>query len=161
MWETRVRSLGQEDPLEKALATYSSILAWKIPWREEPSRNSYMSPSGARSGSLVFADSAQGADLAIARGLEEEGVQGDVRAFGDIDAATYRTLFSLSSDELRSLRETSDVTARLLSAGSGTNSSPAAAFVEIEQRIAGLTARYEGADGSIVYLERRLEEKRE
>ena len=131
-------------------------------WDESSkSRNSYMSPSGARSGSLVFADSAQGADLVIARGLEEEGVQGDVRAFGDIDAATYRTLFSLSSDELRSLRETSDVTARLLSAGSGTNSSPAAAFVEIEQRIAGLTTRYEGADGSIVNLERRLEEKRE
>ena len=36
MWETRVRSLDQEDPLEKGLATYSSILAWRIPWREEP-----------------------------------------------------------------------------------------------------------------------------
>ena len=35
MWETRVRSLGQEDPLEKEMATYSSILAWKIPWTEE------------------------------------------------------------------------------------------------------------------------------
>ena len=37
MWETWVRSLGQEDPLEKEMATHSSILAWKIPWREEPS----------------------------------------------------------------------------------------------------------------------------
>ena len=34
--ETRVRSLGQEDPLEKGMATHSSILAWKIPWTEEP-----------------------------------------------------------------------------------------------------------------------------
>ena len=34
MWETRVRSLGREDPLEKEMATYSSILAWKIPWME-------------------------------------------------------------------------------------------------------------------------------
>ena len=34
--ETRVRSLGQEDPLEKVLATHSSILAWRIPWTEEP-----------------------------------------------------------------------------------------------------------------------------
>ena len=34
--ETRVRSLGQEDPLEKEMATHSSILAWKIPWMEEP-----------------------------------------------------------------------------------------------------------------------------
>ena len=34
--ETGVRSLGQEDPLEKEMATHSSILAWKIPWTEEP-----------------------------------------------------------------------------------------------------------------------------
>ena len=36
MQEAWVRSLGQEDPLEKAMATHSSILAWKIPWTEEP-----------------------------------------------------------------------------------------------------------------------------
>ena len=36
MQETRARSLGQEDPLEKELATHSSILAWTIPWIEEP-----------------------------------------------------------------------------------------------------------------------------
>ena len=34
--ETQVRSPGQEDPLEKAMTTHSSILAWKIPWTEEP-----------------------------------------------------------------------------------------------------------------------------
>ena len=34
--ETRVRTLSQEDPLEKEMATHSSILAWRIPWREEP-----------------------------------------------------------------------------------------------------------------------------
>ena len=38
MWETWVRSLGREDPLEKAMATDSSSLAWKIPWMEEPGR---------------------------------------------------------------------------------------------------------------------------
>ena len=38
MWETRVQSLGQEDLLEKEMATHSTILAWKIPWTEEPSR---------------------------------------------------------------------------------------------------------------------------
>ena len=38
MRETRVRSLGGEDPLEKEMATYSSTLAWKIPWTEEPCR---------------------------------------------------------------------------------------------------------------------------
>ena len=36
MWETRLRSLGQEDPLEKEIATRSSILAWRIPWTDEP-----------------------------------------------------------------------------------------------------------------------------
>ena len=35
MWETQVRSLGWEDPLEKGMATHSSIPAWEIPWTEE------------------------------------------------------------------------------------------------------------------------------
>ena len=38
MRETWVRSLGQEDPLEKEMATHSSTLAWKIPWMEEPGK---------------------------------------------------------------------------------------------------------------------------
>jgi len=38
MW---VRSLGQEDPLEKEMATYSNILAWRIPWTEEPKHLTY------------------------------------------------------------------------------------------------------------------------
>ena len=38
MQETQVRSLGREDPLEKEIATHSSILAWGIPWTEEPGR---------------------------------------------------------------------------------------------------------------------------
>ena len=36
MWQTWVRPLGWEDPLEKGMATHSSILAWDIPWTEEP-----------------------------------------------------------------------------------------------------------------------------
>ena len=38
MQETRVQSLGREDPLEKGIATHSSIIAWRIPWTEEPGR---------------------------------------------------------------------------------------------------------------------------
>ena len=38
MRETWIQSLGQEDPLEKEMATHSDILAWKIPWMEEPGR---------------------------------------------------------------------------------------------------------------------------
>ena len=36
MWDTWVLSLGWEDPLEEGMATHSSILAWRIPWKEEP-----------------------------------------------------------------------------------------------------------------------------
>ena len=42
MQETRVQSLGQEDLLEKEMATHSIILAWKIPWMEEPGRLQFM-----------------------------------------------------------------------------------------------------------------------
>ena len=47
MQETRVQFLGREDPLEKEMATHSSILAWKTPWTEEPDRlQSMASPWG-------------------------------------------------------------------------------------------------------------------
>ena len=36
MQETQVRSLGQEDPLKEGMATHSSIVAWRVPWTEEP-----------------------------------------------------------------------------------------------------------------------------
>ena len=42
MQETRVQSLGQEDLLEKEMATHSSILAWRIPWIGEPGKLQYM-----------------------------------------------------------------------------------------------------------------------
>ena len=38
MQETRVRSLGWQDPLEKEMVTHSTVLAWRIPWMEEPDR---------------------------------------------------------------------------------------------------------------------------
>ena len=47
MQDTWVQSLGQEDFLEKGMATHSSILAWEIPWREEPSRLQFMEPQRA------------------------------------------------------------------------------------------------------------------
>ena len=42
MWETQVQSLGWEDPLEKGMATHSSILTWRIPWTEEPGGLQFM-----------------------------------------------------------------------------------------------------------------------
>ena len=44
MWETWVQSLTQEDLLEKEMATHSSILAWKVPWMEEPGRLQSLGP---------------------------------------------------------------------------------------------------------------------
>ena len=51
MWEAQemwVWSLGQEDPLEKELATHSSILAWRIPWTYEPGRLQSVNPQRVR-----------------------------------------------------------------------------------------------------------------
>ena len=45
--ETQVQSLGQEDPLEEGMATHSSILAWEIPWTEEPGRLQSMGSQGS------------------------------------------------------------------------------------------------------------------
>ena len=47
MQETWVQSLGQEDPLEKEMATHSSILAWEISWTEEPGRLQSMGSQGS------------------------------------------------------------------------------------------------------------------
>jgi len=47
MFETQVRSLGWEDPLEKGRATHSSILAWRVPWIEEPGGVHGVAQSGA------------------------------------------------------------------------------------------------------------------
>ena len=48
--ETRVQSLGQEDPLEKEMAIHSSILAWKILWKEEPGR---LQPMGSEESDMT------------------------------------------------------------------------------------------------------------
>ena len=48
MQETRVQSLHWDDPLEKGMATHSSILAWKIPWTDEPSRLQSVGPRRVR-----------------------------------------------------------------------------------------------------------------
>ena len=51
MRETQVRSLGREDPLEKEMATHSSILAWRIPWTEEP--GGLYSPQGRKESDMT------------------------------------------------------------------------------------------------------------
>ena len=53
MQETRVQSLGWEDPLEKGMAIHSSILAWRIPWREKPGRLQFMGSQRVRHGWVI------------------------------------------------------------------------------------------------------------
>ena len=48
MQETQVQSLGWEDPLEKEMATHSSILAWEMPWTEEPGGLEFMGSQKSR-----------------------------------------------------------------------------------------------------------------
>ena len=52
MQETKVRSPGQEDPLKEKMATHSSILAWRIPWTEEPD-GFLMSPGGRKESDMT------------------------------------------------------------------------------------------------------------
>ena len=51
--ESQVQSLGQEDPLEKEMANYSSILAWEIPWTEDPDRLQFMGLQTVRHGKQI------------------------------------------------------------------------------------------------------------
>lgn len=145
-------------PNEAGKSTIASFVGGVLfGWEEAHGvRNTYNPPAGGRAGELRFSDGS-----VASRTPEGGGLQGDAHVAGDIDEATFKTMFSLSSDELRSLRNSSDVTARLLTAGSGTGSSPAGAFVEIEQRIAAITSRAEGAEGSIFALADRLDGERE
>ena len=52
MQETRVRSLGKKDPLERGMTTHTSILAWIIPWTEEPGR---LQPMGSKESDMTEA----------------------------------------------------------------------------------------------------------
>lgn len=131
--------------------------------------NTYQPEAGDRSGALVFLPCDDGGaagkgDRSEPLVLERTGsdsLQGDTDLVRDVDSATYRTLFSLTSDELLALRDSSDVTARLLAAGSGTSGSPAAAFVQIEQQIAALTAPGGDDPSAIPALEQQLDGLRE
>lgn len=104
------------------------------------------------SGAPAAADDPALPDLVVSRARNAEGLQGDVAVAADIDRDTFRTMFSLTSDELRSLRNTPDVTAKLLTAGSGTGASPAHALAAVQERLAACTSRAASAEGSIVRL---------
>lgn len=98
-------------------------------------RNDYRPEYGDRSGALLFSDG-----RTLAREGEDAPVTGAVELMEDIDKDTFHTMFSLDSDELRSLRNSTDTTAKLLTASTGTASSPAAALARLNIQLESFTA---------------------
>lgn len=122
-------------------------------------RNTYKPANAERAGSLFF--QAGGNEIELSRGRNVDGLQGDAALASDIDKETFQTMFSLTSEELRTLRNTSDVTAKLLTAGSGTGASPAHARSLIQNRLAEYTSRAAGIEHSLVNLGVQQDELRE
>lgn len=103
------------------------------------SRNAYRPAGAHRAGSLTF-EAREGLAASVIECRRERNAGGimpdpNPAVLADIDEATYRTIFSLNSDELLDLGRGTDITAHLLTAGAGTAVSPAHALAEIQGRI--------------------------
>lgn len=155
-------------PNEAGKSTLTSLVGGVLfGWEDAHGvRNTYRPDTGDRSGRLVWGrilpddDSDAGGQntgtIVQATYLErdEESLRGDATVIDDVDAETYHAIFSFTADELRSLGSSSDVTARLLTAVSGTESSPATAFTVVERRTVE-------AVQDILSLDRQIEDARE
>ena len=145
---------------ERAGSLFFSAVRRRAGWRGRAAAG------GERHWSIGGLDDSSGDGLETTREIElsrarnSEGLQGDSSIVGDIDKETFRTMFSLTSDELRSLRNTTDVTAKLLTAGSGTGASPARALSEVQERLAEYTSRAAGIEHSLVRLMSEQDELR-
>lgn len=160
---------------EAGKTTFASFVGGVLfGWEDARGRRNTYKPEGAeRAGSLFFAErEGVAADEAVDEGASAapllelrrvrnaDGLQGAVELVDDIDKDTFRTMFSLNSDELLSLRNTADVTAHLLTAGSGTGCSPAQALASIQEKIASYTSRAASAEQSLTRLASAHEEVR-
>lgn len=129
------------------------------------SRNTYRPSNAERAGSLFFAQEGAldgaGCTAELSRARNADGLRGDAELIEDLDKETFRTMFSLDSDELRQLRNTTDVTAKLLTAGSGTGASPAHALAKVQDDIASFTSRAASAHHSLANIDAACDELRE
>lgn len=129
------------------------------------SRNTYRPSNAERAGSLFFAQEGAldgaGCTAELSRARNADGLRGDAELIEDLDKETFRTMFSLDSDELRQLRNTTDVTAKLLTAGSGTGASPAHALAKVQDDIASFTSRAASAHHSLTNIDAACDELRE
>lgn len=145
------------------------------------SRNTYKPDYAERAGALVFAERSEGAleagdsslaedasretldespvqgtvlenETVISRSRNADGLIGDQSVAADIDRETFRTMFLLTSDELRSLRNTTDITSHLLTAGSGTEASPTYALADVNDRIQTYSSKAASATDSLVRI---------
>ena len=132
-----------------------------------PGRNTYKPEDSDRSGSLVFTEGDTTYEFGRrknAEGLKDMSVipyaRDHVRSMedflSDVDRETFNTMFSLTSDELRSLSRTSDMAATLFTAGSGTSASPVAALSDIECQITELMSKRATAPDSLLRLTEAL-----
>lgn len=157
---------GENEAGKSTLASFAGGVLFG--WEEARGvRNTYKPKNAERAGSLFFAPRpAEGdaddpdAELVLSRVKNVDGLQGPAELVDDIDRETFQTMFSLTSDELRSLRNTTDVTAKLLTAGSGTGASPAHALAEVQARLAEYTSKAAGIEHSIVRLAAEQDELR-
>ncbi len=152
---------GQNEAGKSTLASFVGGVLFG--WEEaRGSRNTYKPTNAERAGSLFFAESEDenAPEHELSRVRNVDGLQGPADIIDDIDKETFQTMFSLTSDELRSLRNTTDVTAKLLTAGSGTGASPAHALAEVQERLAEYTSRATGIEHSLVRLAAEQDELR-
>lgn len=144
-------------------------------------RNTYKPDYAERAGALVFAERPERAfetggssltedasretfgespvqgtvlenETVISRTRNADGLIGDQSVVADIDRETFRTMFLLTSDELRSLRNTTDITSHLLTAGSGTEASPTYALADVNDRIQAYSSKAASATDSLVRI---------
>ena len=124
-------------------------------------RNAYKPRVAEREGSLQFFDCESGEVGTVSRARNAEGLLGDdafvQRACGDIDRETFQTLFSLDADELRSLEAAPDISAKLLTAGSGTKESPAHVLAALDLRISACMSRASAETESFPNLKNELD----
>lgn len=120
-------------------------------------QNAYRPANAGRAGQLIF-ENAAGEQAQVQRVRNADGLQGDAWLTSDIDADTYHSLFALDSDELRGLDNASTVTARLLTAGAGTDDSPANVRAELDRQLASYTSRAASNEHSLTNLAAAIKE---
>lgn len=116
--------------------------------------NSYKPEAAERSGSLFFTNDVSRENIELKR-VKNTDVVDEAGVLSDIDQTTYDTIFSLTSEELMDLKGHDEVTSHLLTAGSGTSSSPAHALAVIEDEIKACLSKSQSKPESLPNLRKR------